>query len=326
MLKTNCKTDDSTPSTTNLKSSDKPEQFSTPNECPNAKQAAAIKRSINKKITDYFTPLPLRSTAPPSQLPQTPTKKSSLAPTGKQNSLTPSSLLSARLQNALKFTSTTPNTHSNQAELKQSKIDDFANAMPITSKAQGRENELNNQSGTNQEKKSLTGRFSVADSLVTQAIPQSTKNKEQLEDPFQILPFADITDAFIVPLSVVNSMKQMVTSLKSCSSQIFTESLWNSAVQFTPLLPSVDLPINSQKKTLVLDLDETLIHCVTLRRPETFDFEFQVLFKGETLRFWCKVRPYMREFLESLKDLSEIVIFTASQQPYADTLLVWGFG
>jgi Dullard-like phosphatase family protein len=29
----------------------------------------------------------------------------------------------------------------------------------------------------------------------------------------------------------------------------------------------------------------------------------------------------MKEFLESLKDLYEIVIFTASQQPYADALL-----
>eukprot|EP01006_Ploeotia_vitrea_P066317 TRINITY_DN94737_c0_g1_i1.p1 TRINITY_DN94737_c0_g1~~TRINITY_DN94737_c0_g1_i1.p1 ORF type:complete len:375 (+),score=24.23 TRINITY_DN94737_c0_g1_i1:58-1182(+) len=74
--------------------------------------------------------------------------------------------------------------------------------------------------------------------------------------------------------------------------------------------------------TLVLDLDETLVHCSTdeddLPNP---DFTFKVEFNGTIFNVRAKKRPGFDEFLEHVKDKFEVVVFTASQRVYADTLL-----
>lgn len=74
--------------------------------------------------------------------------------------------------------------------------------------------------------------------------------------------------------------------------------------------------------TLVLDLDETLVHCSTdpneVKNP---DFVFHVEFHGTIYTVNAKKRPGVHEFLEYVKDKFEVVIFTASQKVYADKLL-----
>lgn len=59
-----------------------------------------------------------------------------------------------------------------------------------------------------------------------------------------------------------------------------------------------------KKYTLVLDLDETLVHY------QEKDSEGQILF-----------RPYLEEFLEGVSYYYEIYVFTASLQQYADFIL-----
>lgn len=66
----------------------------------------------------------------------------------------------------------------------------------------------------------------------------------------------------------------------------------------------VVLPRNDEVYTLVLDLDETLIHMVESAQQQ------QVV-----------VRPHVHEFLEAMSKCYEIVIFTASVQSYADQII-----
>jgi hypothetical protein len=89
------------------------------------------------------------------------------------------------------------------------------------------------------------------------------------------------------------------------------------------LTPPVSLPPKSPTApplTLVLDLDETLVHC-TVEAVQGADFEFPVVFHGTQYQVHVRQRPYLHEFLQKIKDKYEVVIFTASQKVYADTLL-----
>ncbi|KAJ2525069.1 hypothetical protein GGI11_000341 [Coemansia sp. RSA 2049] len=72
--------------------------------------------------------------------------------------------------------------------------------------------------------------------------------------------------------------------------------------------------------TLVLDLDETLVHCA-LNKVENADLVFPVEYNGINYSVYCRLRPGYREFLARASELFEVVVFTASQQVYADRLL-----
>ncbi|KAJ2023272.1 hypothetical protein GGI06_001483 [Coemansia sp. S85] len=72
--------------------------------------------------------------------------------------------------------------------------------------------------------------------------------------------------------------------------------------------------------TLVLDLDETLVHCA-LTMVENADLTFPVEYNGLSYDVYCRLRPGYLEFLEKASELFEVVVFTASQQVYADRLL-----
>jgi CTD small phosphatase-like protein 2 len=93
----------------------------------------------------------------------------------------------------------------------------------------------------------------------------------------------------------------------------------------TPLARPSCLPKKSPHMppvTLVLDLDETLVHCSTdaseIRNP---DFIFHVEFQGVVYTVNCRKRPGVDEFLEYVRGRFEVVVFTASQKVYADKLL-----
>ncbi|EIE20663.1 hypothetical protein COCSUDRAFT_30404 [Coccomyxa subellipsoidea C-169] len=75
-----------------------------------------------------------------------------------------------------------------------------------------------------------------------------------------------------------------------------------------------------KRKTLVLDLDETLVHS-TLDGCDEPDFSFPVAFNGREHRVHVRRRPHLQHFLQRCAELFEVVVFTASQKVYAEQLL-----
>ncbi|XP_050206585.1 uncharacterized protein LOC126656142 [Mercurialis annua] len=72
--------------------------------------------------------------------------------------------------------------------------------------------------------------------------------------------------------------------------------------------------------TLVLDLDETLVHS-SLEPCDDSDFTFPVNFNLQKHTVYVRCRPFLRDFMDRVSSLFEIIIFTASQSIYAEQLL-----
>ncbi|CAK87711.1 unnamed protein product (macronuclear) [Paramecium tetraurelia] len=78
----------------------------------------------------------------------------------------------------------------------------------------------------------------------------------------------------------------------------------------------------SQKKVLVLDLDETLVHC-EFKENENFQHEvlLEVIHKGQLYTVYLKARPYLNQFLQEASKDYEIFIFTAGYEAYCQEVL-----
>jgi CTD small phosphatase-like protein 2 len=73
--------------------------------------------------------------------------------------------------------------------------------------------------------------------------------------------------------------------------------------------------------TLALDLDETLVHCTLTSDPVPCAFTFPVDFNGQSYTVSAQIRPHLEYFLRQVAQWFEVIIFTASQKSYADSLL-----
>lgn len=71
---------------------------------------------------------------------------------------------------------------------------------------------------------------------------------------------------------------------------------------------------------MILEYAETLVHS-SLEHCDDADFTFSVYFDLKEHTVYVKQRPYLREFLERVSEMFQIVVFTASQSIYAKQLL-----
>ena len=76
----------------------------------------------------------------------------------------------------------------------------------------------------------------------------------------------------------------------------------------------------SNKKTLILDLDETLVHS-SFTSFEKNDIVLNVDFEGVMYNIYVLIRPDAELFIKSVGKFFEVVIFTASISKYASPLL-----
>ncbi|KIJ65609.1 hypothetical protein HYDPIDRAFT_88462 [Hydnomerulius pinastri MD-312] len=86
-----------------------------------------------------------------------------------------------------------------------------------------------------------------------------------------------------------------------------------------PLLPPV-APEHAGRKCLVLDLDETLVH-TTFEPTHLTEFIVPVNFDDEWENACVNKRPGVDNFLLTMGELYEVVVFTASIREYADPVI-----
>jgi len=85
-----------------------------------------------------------------------------------------------------------------------------------------------------------------------------------------------------------------------------------------PYLPKQSF--HTERKTLVLDLDETLVHS-TLQPNENTHLRLPINADNELYYIYVSKRPGLDEFLKRVSQLYEVVIFTASLPKYANKLI-----
>ncbi|GKZ78942.1 CTD (Carboxy-terminal domain, RNA polymerase II, polypeptide A) small [Aspergillus niger] len=85
------------------------------------------------------------------------------------------------------------------------------------------------------------------------------------------------------------------------------------------LLPP-PLPHLRDRKCLVLDLDETLVHS-SFKVLERADFTIPVEIEGQYHNIYVIKRPGVDQFMKRVGELYEVVVFTASVSKYGDPLL-----
>ena len=84
----------------------------------------------------------------------------------------------------------------------------------------------------------------------------------------------------------------------------------------------VYLPQSDHPKTVIFDLDETLVHCVDDPDNDDPDVILPVTFPtGETVNAGINIRPYAIECLQAANEFFQVVVFTASHRSYADVVL-----
>jgi Dullard-like phosphatase family protein len=140
-------------------------------------------------------------------------------------------------------------------------------------------------------------------------------------------------------------ISSFVTNVSSNSSQndqsnqdkIYRDHLFNTfqALKFVRKLQPVDMTLlkNKQmnlpkrqgyenKKTLIFDLDETLVHCVDASEKHTADVIITVRFpNGQSVKAGINIRPYVLDCLVEANKFFEVIVFTASHRCYADAVL-----
>ncbi|EAR97348.1 NLI interacting factor-like phosphatase (macronuclear) [Tetrahymena thermophila SB210] len=109
----------------------------------------------------------------------------------------------------------------------------------------------------------------------------------------------------------------MITSL-SLSPQRQQQQQQEKKIQ--TLIVPFQSPQNKMKKTLILDLDETLIHSSQMK-PKKYDLNFNIQTSTTKEEFFVKFRPNVSNFLRIMANYYEVFIWTASIKEYADVII-----
>jgi CTD small phosphatase-like protein 2 len=110
-----------------------------------------------------------------------------------------------------------------------------------------------------------------------------------------------------------NYVYRTIKSLSPLKNQNFSRFIEKNSI----ILPGPE-PIG---KTLILDLDETLIHADFDRIYKDYDAIINFVYNGEETQVPIFIRPGLFEFLQLASQNFEIFIFTASIKEYADAVL-----
>lgn len=159
-------------------------------------------------------------------------------------------------------------------------------------------------------------KLTMASSNLTEQIPVNPSQENQFEIYYKQYYVDSSKNSSINFDTYLNSGLKLISLFPENANISFTKQI-NQKITRLPERPS-------HKKTLILDMDETLIHA---------DVDFNFKFHDEILKFTCEeekdeeilipliLRPHLFEFLNFAYEHFELVIFTASEPNYADAIL-----
>ena len=153
--------------------------------------------------------------------------------------------------------------------------------------------------------------------LNKQEVPLKNSNKYNIQiqsnpKSVQNYPYKQI-------ISVQNSSQSYFSPISKQSPENVNLHNLNSENQQIQVFPSNNSKKN--KKTLILDLDETLVHSGFHPFNRKSDFTLNIKVDGKNHTIYVLKRPYVEEFLSEIAPYYEIIIFTASISEYASPLL-----
>ena len=91
---------------------------------------------------------------------------------------------------------------------------------------------------------------------------------------------------------------------------------------FSPKFPPQNMiQYKKKKKTLILDLDETLVHSSMNPFHKCADITLPLNFNGKKFFVYVLKRPFLEQFLTEMNLIYDIIIFTASLPEYSEPLL-----
>ena len=136
---------------------------------------------------------------------------------------------------------------------------------------------------------------------------------------------------------VTNFVTQVQVSKTVNHEEVYNEHLFQTfqALKIVKSLPPVDLeqlkskritvprrPGYEKRKTVVFDLDETLVHCCENPETQQPDVMLPITFpNGEVISAGINIRPHALECLRAVNKDFEVFVFTASHQCYANVVL-----
>ena len=127
---------------------------------------------------------------------------------------------------------------------------------------------------------------------------------------YQNIEFVEIFNQIegLTSHALYNIYREKIHRIINQNGSIFASSAYfkNNKSNYSIPVPYLDKKCNKQY-TLVLDLDETLIHF----KPNPNNEESGTI----------KIRPFLMEFLAKIKEYYELVVFTAATQEYADPII-----
>ncbi|KAK0206437.1 NLI interacting factor-like phosphatase [Desarmillaria ectypa] len=193
------------------------------------------------------------------------------------------------------------------------------------------------------ESRGAQGRQSMSIQVVA-ASPEKDSTDEDTDDassPLHLLPAKPappLLQSPIFPYVSRSYIDSTVLDAKSSSPPEISSATHSRSS--TPSLTTRKTPFHLQK-TLVLDLDETLIHSTSrpmpasssgsgffglsafTRRNKSSGHVVEVVMGGRSTLYHVYKRPFVDFFLRTVSGWYTLVIFTASMQEYADPVIDW---
>lgn len=126
-----------------------------------------------------------------------------------------------------------------------------------------------------------------------------------------------------VRISQLHGDDNQRSTIKSPTSAALSPDIARKAKLRASLLGRPLVPHKPSRKTLILDLDETLIHSLSKGGKMSSGHMVEVKLGTHAILYYVHKRPHCDWFLEKVSQWYDVVIFTASVQEYADPVIDW---